>query len=767
MLQQLTREITDGHNKVRVLVELSDCIANAVNAHDYHLYFLNDAKDMLTLYVPGDQVVDSGRPFGGAGADVATKWAVQSGTTVAAFVAYTQKTLLVKRLDTGIDPRFPDGVGNSDKDADRTISVLCQPIFQSDGELIGVLELMRTCEDAKAEAAQEEIHTQEFRLQDLVFAEEDEEISSSYLVWGGIAMYYAEMYVGLRKMRNLNDFLLDVIKSLFKDISTDAVVARIMAYAKQLVDADRASLFLVDAKQEELVATVFDQGDEELSREIRFPKDKGIAGYVASTGETLNIADAYSDPRFNRDVDALTGYRTRSVLCMPIVTRDKVIGVVQLVNKRDQSFSKKDEAGFQVFAVYCGLALHNAKLYDKLWKSEQRYKVASEIMAYHSKCSDAEVSQIRRLETRPVSLEGDFQRFDFFGWHLDADVKVQCILDMFVELFKLPGAARRPTPSDADLKPFAGEPDEAIPLRGHERWSSQSQGSSRIYVDHDQILPFLLTVRKNYRHIPYHNFSHAFEVARAMYCLLKARHRFSMLEAVGLFVACLCHDVDHRGKTNSYMVKSASPLAAMYSTSTMEHHHFRHTVTILQQDGHNIFARLQPTEYKEVLRVIKHCILATDLTQFFSNKPKLDAISKPGSFSWSEGSQRDLAMAVGMTACDLSSGYTVWEGSQELASKIMDEFWEQGDEEKRRGLTKAEQIEPILDRRQQENLPLLEVQFLSNVCLPCFVSLSQVIPEAQEMVDGARTNLEKWREMAHPDKTTGNPDKTPANANPE
>jgi cAMP and cAMP-inhibited cGMP 3',5'-cyclic phosphodiesterase 10 len=235
-----------------------------------------------------DQVVDSGRPFGGAGADVATKWAVQSGTTVAAFVAYTQKTLLVKRLDTGIDPRFPDGVGNSDKDADRTISVLCQPIFQSDGELIGVLELMRTCEDAKAEAAQEEIHTQEFRLQDLVFAEEDEEISSSYLVWGGIAMYYAEMYVGLRKMRNLNDFLLDVIKSLFKDISTDAVVARIMAYAKQLVDADRASLFLVDAKQEELVATVFDQGDEELSREIRFPKDKGIAGYFANNNPNKN-----------------------------------------------------------------------------------------------------------------------------------------------------------------------------------------------------------------------------------------------------------------------------------------------------------------------------------------------------------------------------------------------------------------------------------------------------------------------------------------------
>ena len=54
------------------------------------------------------------------------------------------------------------------------------------------------------------------------------------------------------------------------------------------------------------------------------------------------------------------------------------------------------------------------------------------------------------------------------------------------------------------------------------------------------------------------------------------------LQCIALFVACLCHDLDHRGKTNAFMVKSASPLAAIYSTSTMEHHHFNQTVTILQ-----------------------------------------------------------------------------------------------------------------------------------------------------------------------------------------
>ena len=74
----------------------------------------------------------------------------------------------------------------------------------------------------------------------------------------------------------------------------------------------------------------------------------------------------------------------------------------------------------------------------------------------------------------------------------------------------------------------------------------------------------------------------------------------TLLQGIALFVACLCHDLDHRGKTNAFMVKSASPLAAIYTTSVMEHHHFNQTVSILQQDNHNIFKELSSDEYKTV-----------------------------------------------------------------------------------------------------------------------------------------------------------------------
>lgn len=224
------------------------------------------------------------------------------------------------------------------------------------------------------------------------FHEEDEEIASSYLVWGGIAVHYADMYHVLAKQRNLQQFLLAVVKSIFQDmISMDSLIAKIMTFARKLVDADRASLFLVDQKAGQLYPRIFDMGTEpDVSanphqHEIRFSVGTGIAGQVAVTGQGLNIADAYADPRFNRAVDQQTGYRTRSILCMPIFNENQVIGVVQMVNKRHgAAFTAEDEGSFEHFAVYCGLALHHARLYDRVQVSEQKYRVALDVLSYHN-----------------------------------------------------------------------------------------------------------------------------------------------------------------------------------------------------------------------------------------------------------------------------------------------------------------------------------------------------------------------------------------------
>lgn len=100
----------------------------------------------------------------------------------------------------------------------------------------------------------------------------------------------------------------------------------------QILEADRTTLFLVEEKSQLLSKIV--QSDSEQPLEIRIPVDVGIAGYVATTGECVNIPDAYSDSRFHKEIDRQTGYHTRNILCRPIFnTQNRVFAVIQLLNK--------------------------------------------------------------------------------------------------------------------------------------------------------------------------------------------------------------------------------------------------------------------------------------------------------------------------------------------------------------------------------------------------------------------------------------------------
>ncbi|KAI0227062.1 cAMP and cAMP-inhibited cGMP 3',5'-cyclic phosphodiesterase 10A, partial [Lamellibrachia satsuma] len=142
-------------------------------------------------------------------------------------------------------------------------------------------------------------------------------------------------------------------------------------YTKDLVHSDRISLFLIDKEKKELYVDIFDEGVKDplgkamfkRSAKIRVPLTMGIAGFVARTGQIVNIPEAYKDPRFNRAVDIATGYTTKSILSMPIITHGQVIGVVQMINKisPDGVFTLADEHAFKMFAVYCSMSLRYAQ----------------------------------------------------------------------------------------------------------------------------------------------------------------------------------------------------------------------------------------------------------------------------------------------------------------------------------------------------------------------------------------------------------------------
>ena len=104
--------------------------------------------------------------------------------------------------------------------------------------------------------------------------------------------------------------------------------------------------------------------------------EHAFAYFPYPTFQILNIPDAYEDPRFNPDVDKKTGYKTKSILCMPIVSKDGVIGVVQMVNRlKGDHFTDEDEGTFKLFAIYCALALHYSRIYNMLTHQQSKYKV--------------------------------------------------------------------------------------------------------------------------------------------------------------------------------------------------------------------------------------------------------------------------------------------------------------------------------------------------------------------------------------------------------
>jgi K+-sensing histidine kinase KdpD len=163
--------------------------------------------------------------------------------------------------------------------------------------------------------------------------------------------------------------LIEASKIVNSTLDLDKLLGLILDAAVKSIEADRGTVFLVDDIKKELWSKVL-QGDNMV--EIRLPVGKGIAGYVAETGETINIPDAYNDPRFNPEVDKRTGYRTRNVLCMPMKNKDgKIIGVFQLLNKKDGVFTTDDEQFIDAFSAHASVAIENARLAQEMVSNER------------------------------------------------------------------------------------------------------------------------------------------------------------------------------------------------------------------------------------------------------------------------------------------------------------------------------------------------------------------------------------------------------------
>lgn len=174
----------------------------------------------------------------------------------------------------------------------------------------------------------------------------------------------SELEARLRAEQKKLALVQDVGRALSSALDLDALLGLIMEKVTLLMDADRSTLYLVSDDGRELWSKVLHGGEV---REIRLNVGEGIAGWVAASGQILNIEDVYHDQRFQPAVDLRTGYRTRSSLCVPLRdSQGQVVGVLQCLNKTGGPFTGADEELLQAMAAHAAVSIENAKLYHSV-----------------------------------------------------------------------------------------------------------------------------------------------------------------------------------------------------------------------------------------------------------------------------------------------------------------------------------------------------------------------------------------------------------------
>lgn len=178
-----------------------------------------------------------------------------------------------------------------------------------------------------------------------------------------------------RRMRSL----VRTAALLNSSLDLDEILRNALQTASRVMEAEASSILLLDPETGDLIVHSLDyrgpagslRNVAEVARGYRVPAGQGIAGWVARTGSMLNIPDAYADPRFHKEVDRRTGLRTRSILALPLRSHDTLIGVAEVLNRRDERpFGREDVVLFHHFCDLASVAIEKARLHESRLEKE-------------------------------------------------------------------------------------------------------------------------------------------------------------------------------------------------------------------------------------------------------------------------------------------------------------------------------------------------------------------------------------------------------------
>ena len=214
-----------------------------------------------------------------------------------------------------------------------------------------------------------------------------------------------------RQLHELNIFH-DVAKALTSSLNLDSILQTIMEKVAEYFRPDTWSLLMVDEPKDELYFAIAVGDAAEALKTVRLKMGEGIAGWVARHGEPLIVPDVYNDPRFAKRIDEMTKWKTRSIVCMPLKSRQRVLGVIQLINVGLGEMDENEIFFLNALCDYAAIAIENARAVEKIQELTITDDCTGLYNARHLyKTLEAEVYRSARFNYEFTVLFIDLDRF--------------------------------------------------------------------------------------------------------------------------------------------------------------------------------------------------------------------------------------------------------------------------------------------------------------------------------------------------------------------
>ncbi|CAB3255685.1 unnamed protein product [Arctia plantaginis] len=493
--------------------------------------------------------------------------------------------------------------------------------------------------------------------------------------------------------------LLRAIRKVFAQVTClEKLIAVATEQVKLLVNAQHCSLILIDVDKNDL----YDISHKEFALHRRFPMNAGIVGEVIKTGIAINTQNPKSHILFNENIDSIPEQECSNLLCFPIREQSGILGAGLVINKiEDTYFDAIDEEMALAFSIYCGICIVHSTMYGKLHEAHVRNALADELILYHLKVDDRELANM----------------LDCTGFH-----DHQQLVDLDFNHRALP------------LK--------ELPCYVF-RMFTDLGFDTKFEIKRCKLARFILQVRKMYREVPYHNWLHAFNTvqwayAAIVHCKLLSRF-YTELQMFMFLMAALMHDLDHRGCTTSYQLFGQTTLAALFASegSVIERHHLAIALCILNTEGCDILENLSRRDYDRALIYLRDFIVATDVTNFVKNMENYRTIASD--FLATSIDHMSALSCLLMLSADFSDQLKEWSSVKKTAASALTEFFKQSEAEKSRGEVSDFQID-----KDRFFIPQLEMQFLTDICIPLFELLGMILPRIQNYTQILYEHVDKW-----------------------